>query len=1062
MISALEIAAAVNKDLPESARRTPTPEQISVIEAPLAPTLVVAGAGSGKTATMADRVVWLVVNGYAKPDEILGLTFTRKAAGELAERVRHNLNQARRAGLFEADALEPATATYNSFAAGVVRDHALRIGRDPDAQLLTDAGASQLMKEVVAGWRGPVESTAAPSTLTERALQLAEELRSHLVSVVEARSANTEFRSLLAELSGKESDIAAALGAAKERAVLLDFVEEAFARMRAGGFTQYADQVATACEIAERMPAVGKLMRQQFKVVLLDEFQDTSVAQLQFLVDLFGAGYPVMAVGDPNQAIYGWRGASASSLVLFSERFATKQAPTAQRHLTISWRNDSKILEAANHISKPLEADTSGAGALLRGLKQRERAADGAVHQSVSLTESDEAREVARWVAERWEPGKSTAAVLSAKRAPFAALVREFRALGIEPEVVGLKGLLSTPEIIDLRSALEVASDPGRGDSMMRLLTNERLGVADLHVLSEWSKELAGDHARGDAETAAAIVEAVTTPPPAGWRTKSDRGLSIAGRSRVQKLDRQLRSIRAALDYPLSDLVTAAERALMLDIEVSARPGISPAAGRAKLDAFAAHAVSYSSGPSRPTLSDFLAWLDEADSKEDGLESPATTVSSESVQIMTVHAAKGLEWDVVAVAGLTEGTFPKRTNNGGKLATKEAGWVSSSQMLPGHLRGDAAYLPVFRDTANTSAEFAADVAAFEAELYEHAMLERRRLAYVAFTRARHELLLSGSHFRSGKNPLPISRVLTEVAEAGLAATPTGFAVVPPPGPQDPPPELPTLDAPKYPGAAPAGAARQALALKVQGLLESADLAPGDFAGAERRLDSLAATASGKDLDLVEDVRLMLRELAAKNEGVAVALPARSSASAAVFRDSNPQEYALELRRPLPKRPSDAARIGTAFHAWVENYFGMQSALEIGDDDEAPDDALELAALKAAFERSVWAGRRPIHVELPLEVKIAGQVVSCKLDAVFADGPVHVIVDWKTGSQPTDAEVLDNRRIQLELYRIAYSRAHEIPLEQVRASFHYVAANVSVESGMWTAAQIEERLVRTAW
>ena len=122
-------------------RLTPTTEQSRIIAHPLSPLLVVAGAGSGKTATMTQRVLHLVATGAVRPDQILGLTFTRKATGELAERVTAALARLAGSGLieFDDDAPEPTIATYNSFAGSLVRDHGLLIGVDPDSTLITEA-----------------------------------------------------------------------------------------------------------------------------------------------------------------------------------------------------------------------------------------------------------------------------------------------------------------------------------------------------------------------------------------------------------------------------------------------------------------------------------------------------------------------------------------------------------------------------------------------------------------------------------------------------------------------------------------------------------------------------------------------------------------------------------------------------------------------------------------------------------------------------------------------------------------------------------------------------------
>ncbi|MDO5494455.1 MAG: ATP-dependent helicase, partial [bacterium] len=803
--SAVDIAEAVQRDRPRSEWIIPTAEQVAAIEAPLTPTLVVAGAGSGKTATMADRVVWLVVNELAAPEEILGLTFTRKAAGELAERVRRNLRRAREAGLISGELGDVATPTYNSFAASVVRDHALRIGRDPDAALVTRAGEWQLISEVVEGWQGPLELGGALSTIKSNALTLAEELRSHLVGVDEVREFTNRILpevELISQAGTTKKSREAAIRAAeslRNRLELLRIVEVFYALMRERGLVTFSDQVGMACEIAATVPAVGALFRSQYRSVLLDEFQDTSVAQLTFLHDLFGSGFPAMAVGDPNQAIYGWRGASASSLVSFAEMFAAEDQPTVVLPLSVSWRNDSAILRAANITAAPL-ADEEGAGRLLTELRERPGVSEGEVHRSVALTEPEEASEIARWVAERWTPGVVSAAVLCRGGNQFPSLIRAFRELGIEPEVVGLKGLLNTPEVADIRAALEVVADSSRGDAMMRLLTNERLGLADLHVLGEWAVSLAGGAARGDADVSAAVVEAVDSLPPTDFVTKGGNRLSPEGRRRVERLREQIREIRRSLAYPLPDLVSAAERALLLDIEVAARPGISPAAARRNLDHFAAHVSSYAAGSAAPTLGGLLEWLTSADEAEAGLDAAPDAAHSEAVQILTMHGAKGLEWDVVAVAGMTEGTFPHRRNNAGRLAERETGWIRSAAMIPGPLRGDARHLPTLEEGATTPAEFTEGVERFEGELFEHSILEERRLAYVAITRARHQVLLSGSHFRSGKKPLPLSRFLTELE--GASVVPSGFSVVAPPDPDSEPAEEVAGEPVTYPAADP--------------------------------------------------------------------------------------------------------------------------------------------------------------------------------------------------------------------------------------------------------------------
>ena len=167
----------------------PTAEQAAVIGAPLGPMAVIAGAGSGKSETMAARLVWLVANGMVRPERVLGLTFTRKAAAELAERVRSRLDGLRRAGLARPgtapadDRLQsdPVIATYHSYAGRLVADHALREAVEPSLRLITPAVSWQLAARVVAAYDGPMDAISwTPSTVTAAVLDLSGELAEHL------------------------------------------------------------------------------------------------------------------------------------------------------------------------------------------------------------------------------------------------------------------------------------------------------------------------------------------------------------------------------------------------------------------------------------------------------------------------------------------------------------------------------------------------------------------------------------------------------------------------------------------------------------------------------------------------------------------------------------------------------------------------------------------------------------------------------------------------------------------------------------------------------------------
>ena len=162
--------------------------------------------------------------------------------------------------------------------------------------------------------------------------------------------------------------------------------------------------------------------------MLLDEFQDTSHAQLVMLRELFGAGHSVTAVGDPHQSIYGWRGASAGTLARFAEQFAEVDgSPATRLTLSTSWRNDQAVLAVANVVAAPLRAAVpqppASAAAALPLLSPRPDAGEGRVHAGRWLTRDDEALAIADWVADRWAAdGAVTAAVLCRTRSQFVAI----------------------------------------------------------------------------------------------------------------------------------------------------------------------------------------------------------------------------------------------------------------------------------------------------------------------------------------------------------------------------------------------------------------------------------------------------------------------------------------------------------------------------------------------------------------------------------------------------------------------------------------------------------------
>ena len=1067
----------------------PTPQQSEIISSPLTPRLVVAGAGSGKTATMADRVVWLVANGWVRPDEILGVTFTRKAAGELSARIRAQLATlawaARQRGLtvapgvLDQEALDPTVSTYHSFANGIVQDHGLRIGVERDAVLLGAAQSWQLASTVVEAYDGEIwEGFPAKSTLVGAVMAFASECAEHLADPEQVRAWLSDEADRLSclppVLTGGRAPAAAAarlLSTLRSRAAVARLVVRFGEAKRRRGALDYGDLVALAARIARDVPETGRLLRAQYRTVLLDEFQDTSHAQTVLFSQLFGHGHAVMAVGDPNQSIYGFRGASAGQLASFPETFSEllpdgTRGRAAVSHLTTAWRNSVSVLATANVVAGPLRRPApyapTAARAEVRTLEPSPFAGQGTVRLGRFRDELEEASAVADEL-QAWSrghgPNAPTMAVLCRKRAQFAPIQREFDRRRMPYEVAGLGGLLDTPEVIDVVSTLRVIADPGRSDALMRLMTGARwrIGPADLMALADWSRHLAARRARaarpgeqdldapgtaeevlveGDLAEAASLVEALDRLPRPDWVSGAGRSISEEGMHRLGRLRDELRTLRMLSSDDLGALIAHVERSLLLDIELAARPGVSLHQARRNLDAFQEAAASFLAQSTSSELLAFLAWLEAAAQEESGLDMAPSEPTPGAIQLLTVHASKGLEWDAVVVAGLNHGAFPSGGNDR---------WTSGHEALPWPLRGDRRELPQW-DADHADLKGCVDAEkAFAEDATEHSEREERRLAYVALTRAKSLLVVTGSAWSASRaKPAAPSVFLSELRDA---AEEHGFEV------------LSWIDDAELPHENPLTAEPETALWPydpLEGPLDPATgqrrrLAPGRREALERSAAAVLAALHGHPADQVADPstrvrswlreeQLLLADHAKADDGEGVRLPEHLSASALVALGEDAGAVVRQLRRPVPRRPGMAARRGTAFHAWVEEYFAQSAMLELeGLDhaDEFVDQAYDLQSFVDAFKASEWAHRSPAFVEVPIETRVGPVVVRGRVDAVFrnADGTWE-LVDWKTGRAPSGRDAAA-RSVQLAVYRLAWSRLHGVPLDQVTAAFLYL-------------------------
>ncbi|MGW7095043.1 UvrD-helicase domain-containing protein [Streptomyces sp. NPDC054874] len=1128
-----------------------TPEQTACITAPPAPQVIVAGAGSGKTTVMAARVVWLVGTGQVAPEQVLGLTFTNKAAGELAERVRRALIAA---GVTDPDVIdpdnplgEPTISTYHAFAGRLLTEHGLRIGLEPTTRLLADATRYQLAAKVLREAPGPYPAlTRSFPTLVSDLLALDGELSEHLVRPGALHRHDTELLSALEHTKLSNADLRKIPETAEARRSLLGLTERYRTAKRSRDLLDFGDQIALSAELALTRPEVGKILREEFRVVLLDEYQDTSVAQRLLLSALFGAGtesgegsptptgHAVTAVGDPCQAIYGWRGASVANLDDFPEHFpGADGAPATRYSLSENRRSGGRLLQLANGLAEPLRAMHEGVEAL-RPAPGAER--DGMVRCALLTTHTEEidwlADSLAHLVRTGTPPGEI--AVLCRTAGDFPEIQAALVARDIPVEVVGLAGLLHLPEVADLVAVCEVLQDPGANASLVRLLTGPRwrIGPRDLALLGRRARLLV--HRAGHADDADAdqrLADAVEGTDPAEVISLADAldtflvvgdaaddGLPFSAEARVRfaRLARELRDLRRSLADPLMDVLHRVLATTGLEVELSASPQALAARRRETLANFLDTAARFASLDGEATLLAFLGFLRTAAQYEKGLDN-ALPGGENTVKVLTAHKSKGLEWDVVAVPGLVTGQFPSDR-------AREA-WTAQAQVLPHALRGDAATLPALDTHDGLDAK---GIKAFKAEMKEHQHTEELRLGYVTFTRPRSLLLGSGHWWgpsqKRTRGPSAFLDALYEHCVAGhgeieawadepaedeenpaLAERDADLAWPLPldadalarrraardtvlahlerlavhgdeeapaygPAPADVPVDealfeeepvdedwdwdaLPTERPPGAPETAPETGQNTAPPPHIPAARH-----PQEGGPAERLTPEEARTLASWDRDLDSLAGELRRARATVRE---VLVPAALSATQLLRLAEDPDAFARELARPMPRPPQPAARRGTRFHAWVESRYEElplpmlgPDELPGGDESDAEiADERDLAELKEAFERTAYARRTPYRVETPFQITLAGRVIRGRIDAVYRTGDRYEIVDWKTTRHRT-ADPL-----QLAVYRLAWAELHDLPLEEVTATFLYVRSGETVHpQGLPGRAELERILL----
>jgi ATP-dependent DNA helicase UvrD/PcrA len=691
------------------------PDQRRAVTHGPGPLLVVAGAGTGKTQVITRRIAWLIATRRAKPSEILALTFTDKAAEEMAVRVDQ---------LVPYGYTDTAISTFHAFGDRLIREYALELGLPTDVRILTRAEVVIFLREHLFEFDldlyrplgDPTRFLSALATLFSRC-------KDEDISPADYRAyADRVTTEAQAVHQAAETTAAAPAEVARQQAELAQAYATYQRLLASNGSIDFGDQVALALRLVRSSPAARAEISGRFRYILVDEFQDTNRAQAELVAALADGHRNVTVVGDDDQAIYSFRGAAIDNILAFSDRYRGARTVVLRRN----YRSVAPILDAAYRLIRFNDPDRLehriGIDKRLRAERRSPSAAPVALDAFASGAE--EADWIAADIGRRMAAGAAAQdhAVLVRANGHADPILRALNMAGIPWRFSGTSGLYARPEVRRLLAFLRVVADLDSSVDLYSLCASELYGLGgeDLTVIVNM--------ARRRNRSIWAILTDLDQQP----------GILRVGpvtRSTVKRLVRDLGVYAAAAhEQPAGVLLY---RFLRESGELDRLVRSDSPAAEEQLQNIARFfdIVRAQSGLLADDRAIFvaghLATLIEAG------DDPATAdldADQRAVSVLTVHKAKGLEFPVVYLPGMVAGRFP---SNG---------------------RGDALALPGALGRASLSTTV-------------DPLAEERRLCYVAMTRARDELILSHAADYGGARARRVSPFVLEAlglpSEAGV-------------------------------------------------------------------------------------------------------------------------------------------------------------------------------------------------------------------------------------------------------------------------------------------------------
>ncbi|MFH0853128.1 MAG: UvrD-helicase domain-containing protein [bacterium] len=623
------------------------PEQTKAIEHDLGPLMIIAGAGTGKTSVIVERLAWLITKKDLRPEQVLCLTFTDKSANEMVERVDRRL---------PTGYVDLWVSTFHSFGERVLRENAIDLGLPGDFQILSERQQwlfiRQHLDKFPLDYYQPFgKPTKFLQSLVKHFSRLKDELISpdQYLEYVENKRLDLDK----SDFTNKEDSEAA--GQDLERLQELAGSYHVYNRLlRERGFLDFGDLIVETLNLFKKRAALLKHYREQFRYVLVDEFQDTNWAQYELVKILAAPNNNLTVVGDDDQSIYKFRGASVANILEFKRDFPN----STDIVLTQNYRSRQSILDAAysfiqGNNPNRLEAQLKDDQVKLSSISKRlvaDQTGDGQIKEIVADTETEEVQAVIEQILELKNNDKelswSDIAILGRANNHLESFLNAAERSGIPYQYVAARGLYRQAVVIDILAYLRLLDDYHENVAIQRVLTMPifEFDPADIITLNQ--------HAKKNSSSVYHALQghALITQLSSKGHQEADKLLSLIHTHTTMALKERLQVSRVVYSF--------LEESGYLQY-LSQDDDAPKQAQLHYLSQFYREVTDFERGNTEPSVKQFVDFMDSSiESGEEGQLSASVDDGPDTIKLMTVHAAKGLEFRYVFVVNLVERRFP--------------------------------------------------------------------------------------------------------------------------------------------------------------------------------------------------------------------------------------------------------------------------------------------------------------------------------------------------------------------------------------------------------------------